>query len=201
MVKAMIKIRKLKNVEDFKEYTRLFNKAIGYSNVPWQYYASGEIWSVFKESQIKGGFVLVPGYFNLRSILQMPEEVQEIRYKEHYKVMNNLCDNTGYFLNGVSFWEGIWFTLLLTLICLFYKKGYFVYTYPVTDTGLEKYYGSGKPIRIHTGVPVHLPGHSDNMEPEHVEILTRLGIIKIFLYRTKRMFRARKIQQKRLKGR
>ena len=193
----MIKIKKLKSTEEFKEYTRLFNKAIGYSNVPWQYYASGEIWAAIKDNQIKGGFVLVPGYFNLRSILQMPENIQEQKYKDHLKMMNNLCDNTGYFLNGVSFWEGIWFTFYMILVCLFYKKGYFVYTYPVTDTGLEKYYGSGDPILIHSGVPEHLPGHSDEMEPENVEIITRLGVLKIFIYRTKRMFRARKVQKKR----
>jgi hypothetical protein len=192
----MFKIKKLKTAEEFIEYTKLFNQAIGYSNVPWQYYASGDVYALIVNNKMQAGFVLIPGYFNLRSILQIPDEIQVKYFNENPKIALHLCDNTGYFINTVSFWQGIIFTLFLTIICLFYREKYFVYTYPVTDVALQKYYGSGNPIRIHTGIPEHLPGHSDHMESEHVEILSKLGIIKIFIYRTKRILRAKKIEKK-----
>ena len=70
-------IKKLKTVGEFIEFTDLFNKAIGYSNVPWQYHASGKCYALCYNSKMVAGFCLIPGYFNLRSVLKMPEEKQK----------------------------------------------------------------------------------------------------------------------------
>jgi hypothetical protein len=192
----MSKFKRLKTIKDYIWFTKLFNRAIGYSNVPWEYYASGKMYAATDEKcRMIGGFVLVPGYFNLRSILQMSPERVKSFYEERPDIANNLADLTGYFILRPNL--AFKLTLWLTIICLFYHKKYFVYTYPISDTALEQYYGEGKPIRIHTGVPERLLGHSEHMESEHVEILTKLGIVKIFYYRTKRLLKLKTINNKR----
>jgi hypothetical protein len=192
----MVKLKKLTNIEDIVEYTKIFNKSIGYSNVPWEYHASGDVYALIVNKQMVAGFVLVPGYFNLRSVLQMPQIQIKSFYKFKKYVATNLCDQCGYFINTTSFWQGLLFTFYMVLVCMFYKKRYFIYTYPVQDVGLERYYGQGKPLRVHTGKPEKLPGHGEHMESEHVEILTWCGICKIFWYRTKRALRAKKLAKK-----
>lgn len=187
----MSKIKKLKSIRDIMWYTRLFNKAIGYSNVPWKYHATGDVYASLDDSgRIVGGFTLIGGYFNLRAVLQMPEDIQRDFYEKEPKMARNMCDLTGYFILNPK--NALNLTIWLVLVCLFSKYKYFIYTYPTKDTGLERYYGIGDPLRIHTGIPEKLPGHSDHMEEEHVEVLTKWGIIRIFLYRTKRIFKSKK---------
>jgi hypothetical protein len=195
-MERMIKLKKLKYKEDIIEYTIIFNKALGYSNVPWEYHASGDVYVLIVNGKIQAGFVLVPGYFNLRAILQMPIIERKRFHLNNPYIAKNLCDLCGYFINTTNFWHGFIFTFYMVLVSIFYKQKYFIYTYPVKETGLEKYYGKGNPIRIYTGVPEYLPGHSDHMEPEHVEVLTKCGICKIFWYRTKGAFRARRLLKK-----
>lgn len=189
----MFKVKKLETTEEIIEFTRIFNRVIGYSNVPWQYHASGECYALINNGKMEAGFCLIPGWFNLRAVLQMPEEKQRAFY-DNDKMTRNLCDLTGYFINGASFYRGLVFTLFLVMKCLLYKKKYFIYTYPEHEHGLEKYYAKGNPKRIHTGIPVKLSGHSDNMESEHVEVLTRLGVCRIFYCRTKRLLELKKLR-------
>jgi len=182
-----MRVKKLKDLNEIIKFTRLFNKVLGYSHVPWKYFASGDCYALIDgKNRIAGGFVLVPGYFNLRSIAQMPEDVGREYFIAYPKVAQSLCDLTGYFILNPK--KGFLLTVYLTLVCLFHNKKYFIYTYPVKETGLGNYYGQGKPLRIHTGVPEHLEGHGETMHPEHVEILTKWGIVKIFLYRNIRLF-------------
>lgn len=182
----MVKVRKLKDVEDIIHYTKLFNRAIGYSNVPWRYHATGTTYALYdSKNRIVGGFVLIPGYWHLRTILQMPEEVQKSFYKDNPKIVQSLCDLTGYFIINPK--HGLKITIKLLLTTLFSKYRYFCYSYPIHDVALKKYYGTGKPILLYAGVPRKLEGHSDHMDEEYVEILTKIGIVRIFLYRTTRM--------------
>lgn len=192
---TMVKIKKLTAIEDIIEYTVIFNRAIGYSNVPWTYHASGDVYALWVDGKIRAGFVLVPGYYNLRAILQIPEEKIIAMDKTCPKLTRNMCDHCGYFINTTNFWHGVLFTFYMSVICTFYRKRYFTYTYPVHDKALEKYYANGDPMRIHSGIPVHLPGHGEDMEAEHIEVLTRWGAWKIFFYRFKRAYKARKLKK------
>jgi hypothetical protein len=155
--------------------------------VPWQYYASGKIYAFMHGKTIKGGLVLIPGYWNLRSILQMPVETQVTFYALNPEIANNLCDNTGYFILNLPLKYSVLFAIRLFFVVLFYPKKYHVYTYPVSDKALEKYYARGNPIRIYSGKPQHLPGHHASMESENVEIISRWGLLKIFFFRTKKL--------------
>jgi hypothetical protein len=177
---------KLTRVSDIVHYTKLFNRDIGYSNVPWKYHATGTTYAVRNEKgRIVGGFILIPGYWHLRAVLQMPEEKQVSFYEQNPKVVSKLCDLTGYFI--LSRKHSTKVTVLLLLVTLLSRYKYFIYTYPTHDKALEKYYGRGNPRRIHTGIPEKLEGHAEHMEEEHVEILTKYGIFKIFVERLRRV--------------
>lgn len=119
----------------------------------------------------------------LRSILQIPFCHQLFGDDD----FENVAEFTGYFITDKTY--GVLFTLHLVLTILFHKANKFVYSYPVSQSGLGRYYGKGNPLRIYCGPPDHLEGHSGKMESENVEILTKMGIIKIFLNRTKKFIR------------
>jgi acetyltransferase-like isoleucine patch superfamily enzyme len=122
----------------------------------------------------------------------MPEWRQKEFYKNCPRISRNLCDFAGWFVNTTNLWHGIYFTLFLAVICVFYSKKFFMYTYPTRDIAIGRYYAVGNPVHIFTGIPEHLPGHKDHMEEENIEILTRWGVTKIFWNRTKRMYKLAK---------
>lgn len=96
--------------------------------------------------------------------------------------LTRMSDFTGFFIKDRKY--TIKFLWYLAGVCWRHRSVYFIYSYQTTEYGLERYYRAGKPLRVHTGSPEHLPGHHDKMEPEHVEILTKMGIIKIVASRT-----------------
>lgn len=197
---AKIVIKKLTHWHDVVIFQKTFNEVLGYSTVPYDYFESGDCHAMFVDGEMVAGFCLVPGFDNLRSWRQIPKFVRDRLPLRVFGDMSHcLCDFTGYFIKDKKY--ALRFTLYLVKTCLFnapfnnlpngrsgyrYRCKYFIYSYQVTEYGLERYYGSGKPLRLHTGAPEHLDGHHGIMEPEHVEILSRWGIVRIFAYRTKR---------------
>ncbi len=188
----MVRIEKLSNVKDIMKFQRTFNKILGYSSIPYSYFKSGDCHAMFDGKRMVAGFCLVRGFSNLRAIQQLPKEKVDWLAREHGHMVGSMADFTGYFITDKKY--GLKFTIYLVKTCLFHPCRYFVYSYLVTETGLEKYYGSGKPLRVHTGKPEHLSGHHESMDEEHVEILSKWGIVRIFLYRTKRWIKS-KIKQ------
>jgi len=184
MAKSKIYIKKLSDIKDIFLFQKTFNDILGYSTVPIEYFQSGECHAMFDGNEMVAGFCLVKGFENLRSIQQLPSErISWIRW-HHSHMVKNLADFTGYFIKNKKY--GLKFTIYLVKTCMLHSCRYFVYSYLVTEAGLERYYGAGHPIRVHTGCPEHLPGHHESMDEEHVEILSKLGIVRIFWYRTKR---------------
>ena len=179
-------IKKLKKMEDIILFQKTFNDILGYSTIPYVYFKSGECHAMFDGDKMVAGFCLVKGFYNLRAIKQLPLEKMNWLRQKYPRMLTRMADFTGYFITDKKY--GIPFTLYLVKTCLLHSCWYFIYSYLVTEYGLERYYGSGNPLRIHTGKPEHLDGHHENMEEEHVEILSKWGIVKIFWYRTKRMF-------------
>lgn len=185
----MVKLKRIKKVEDIELFQQTFNSVLGYSTVPLEYFKSGDCYAMFVDGKLIAGFCLVPGFDDLRSIQQLPEDVIAAIKTKYPYVVDNLADFTGYFINTKNKTHALLFTIYLVLVCLLYSSNYFIYSYLITEVGLGRYYGSGDPIRVHTGKPMHLFGHHDVMEDEHVEILSKLGIVKIFTYRTKRILK------------
>jgi len=183
----MVKIKRLTHPCDLVIFQTEFNKILGYSTIPFDYFDSGECYAMFHNGEMEAGFCLIPGYYNLRSIKQLPFYVIG-RISSTY--LHGSVDFTGYFIKTKNRFRGLLFTLFLVKTCFFSKYKYFFYSYATSELGLERYYGSGNPVRVHTGIPEYLPGHHQEMPPEHVEVLTRWGIVKIFIYRTVRIIKA-----------
>jgi hypothetical protein len=181
-------IKKLTTPCEIHHFQKTFNAILGYSNVPLEYFSEGDCHAMFDGDKMVAGFCLVKGFLNLRAIKQLPRSRIEWLIKHRGYMAKSMADFTGYFITNKKY--GLKFTIYLVKTCLFHPCNYFVYSYLVTEYGLEKYYGSGKPLRVHTGEPEHLPGHHETMEPEHVEILSKWGIVRIFEYRTKRWIRS-----------
>jgi hypothetical protein len=137
---------------------------------------------MFVDGVMTAGFCLVPGFLQLRAVMQLPTE----KIKTLIPTASaGLADFTGYFMKDKR--HAFRFTCYLTKVCFLHPCKYFIYSYQTTEVGLGRYYAAGNPLRIHTGIPEHLDGHHAIMEPEHVEILSKWGIVKIFLRRTFKM--------------
>jgi len=178
-------------IERFKN---IFCSKISY-DIPSTYFKKGECYALIEDEKvitsegtvnkirIVGGFCLVHDLpWKLRSIKQIPEDMLHLATRDLPTLKT--AEFTGYFLNDKKY--GLLFTSHLVKTCLLHKASRFVYSYPISQTGLEKYYSKGKPGRLYSGQPAKLQGHKDGMEDENIEVLTRWGIIKIFLARTLR---------------
>lgn len=172
-------IKKLDNKEEIHDFSEKFCDLISYS-IPESYFLSGSCYALVIDGMIKAGYCLVDlPLYNLRSINQVPKEQLSLVPQD---LLCDLCEFTGYFILDKKY--GLLFTAHLVKTILFHSKKKFVYSYPVDQKNLGKYYGYGNPYRIYTGKPERLDGHTDDMDEEHVEILSKHGICKIFLRRT-----------------
>ena len=179
----MVEFKEITSWTGVQDFQKAFNTVLGYSTVPLEYFMSGECYGMFIDGKLVAGFCLVPGFLNLRAVMQLPEaEIVNLAYSP---MSDHLADFTGYFLLKDTSWLNAFrFTVYLVKTCVRSPYKHFIYSYQVNEVKLGRYYAAGDPKRIYTGIPEHLDGHGENMEPEHVEILTKWGIVKIFLRRT-----------------
>jgi hypothetical protein len=124
---------------------------------------------------------------HLRTIVHIPDIL--FNWHRYEGLFDDLCEVTGQFVEDKRFCFILALYFLWTV--LFYKARQFVYSYSVSQQGLEHYCSKGKPVRLHTGIPIYLQGIK-GVEAEHVEMVTKAGIYKIFLYRAFRYLTGRK---------
>jgi hypothetical protein len=188
----IFRLRRLeRNTPEIKEFHGKFCSKIKYE-VPLEYFNSGDCFAMYVGKRLIGGFCLVnTPPLHLRSILQIEDIYRNWYLYDSFLV--DVCEFTGYFLEDRRW--GLIFTMYLVWSVLFYKSEQFVYSYPVSQKGLERYYGYGDPVRLYTGIPSHLKDF-EGIEEEHVEVLTKWGIVKIFLRRTLRYFSWRRYGKK-----
>lgn len=144
----------------------------------------GDCYGMYEDGELTAGYCLVRAPIHkLRSIQQIPKV--EYYYYGNPK-LKRVSEFTGYFIENRahSSIRGVIFTMHLVWKVLVNSADMFVYSYPVSSFALKEYYGYGRPWRLYKGMPNPLEGHNGNMEPEYVEVLTKWGIIKIFLKRT-----------------
>lgn len=180
----IFQLRQLKkNSTEIEMFHKQFCSKIKYE-VPYEYFNEGDCFGILFKGRLVGGFCLVNAPpLHLRSLIQIPDIVFNwYLYDSH---IYDVCEFTGYFIEDKRF--GLLFTMYLVWVILTYNAKQFVYSYPVSQKGLEQYYRKGKPIRLYTGFPATLEG-VPGVEKEHVELLTKWGIVKIFLFRTLRYF-------------
>jgi hypothetical protein len=171
------------NTQEIKDFHQKFCSKIKYE-VPLEYFNEGDCFGLLVNGQLVGGFCLVDAPpLHLRSLLQIPDLM--FNWNQYGSALYNVCEFTGYFLEDRRF--GVIFTMYLVWTILWYRASQFIYSYPTSQKGLEKYYSRGNPIRLYTGIPATLVG-VQGVEEEHVEVLGKWGIVKIFLFRTLRYF-------------
>jgi len=177
-------LKRLYSEKEFQNFAREFKDAIKYCEVPASYFATGKTYAWFKNGKIIAGFALINGYDNLRAVQHLPQKIK-LRWR-YTKIGRNLCEHTGFFitpkLKGI---DKIIYGLQMFWICLFHNRQYFIYSYRYSETHLEKYYSTGKPLSVYSGPLKPLEGYNQNETPEneHVEVLSKVGLAKIIFYR------------------
>jgi hypothetical protein len=177
---------KLKSLQDKSKLHAIFCKITGY-RIPTSYFLSADCYGVKQDEdgEFVGGFVLKKGHlFDLRSFHEIPLTV--VPSLPYTKYMNTTADLTGYFLRDKRY--GLKLTWFFVKTIVFYNSKYFIYSYDVSNTGLGKYYASGDPTLLYSGIPALIEGYTEEQAPVNVEILSKWGIVKIFLHRTRKMF-------------
>lgn len=169
----------IKCAHEVEVFQKKFCERISYE-VPLGYFIKGDCYGFYDDGRLVGGFCLVHDIpYKLRSIQQVPEDCMWFKLP-----ITRTAEFTGYFLDDKS--HGLYFTYHLVKTIMLHKASWFVYSYPVSQVKLGGYYSRGNPVKIYTGAPKKLLGHTEGMEEEHVEALTKWGIVKIFLARTRR---------------
>jgi hypothetical protein len=175
---------KLKSYKDKSSLHASFCKVTGY-RIPTSYFLGADCYGVKHGDEFVGGFVIKKDHlFNLRSFQEIPLTI--VSSLPYNKYRNKTADLTGYFLKDKRY--GLKLTWFFVKTIVFYKSTYFVYSYDVSNTRLGKYYASGDPTLLYSGIPALIEGYTEEQAPVNVEILSKWGIVKIFLYRTRKMF-------------
>lgn len=173
------KIKRIDTESEACEFQTKFSSLISY-DIPHTYFLEGNCYGLYVKGELVGGYCVVSSpLYNLRSVRQVPQAQLDM-VPEFLK--ENLAEFTGYFLENKLY--AFFLTIHLVWFILTCKDNKFIYSYPSSQTRLKEYYAKGNPVRIYVGSPKKLMGHNDDMEPESVEILSRYGIVKIFLHRT-----------------
>jgi hypothetical protein len=163
--------------------------------IPWKYLQQGRCFVWYdNKGDFAGGFAIIErahfrtilhGGFaiieiaHFRTILQIPHAARK-KLRTHPN-----AEITAYFINNKSFGLRITLRLIIEVLKTDGKK--FVYSYDRDNRKLGKYYAMGSPIRLYSGYVRNLEGMTGK-HIENVEILTKGGILKLFMKRTIKEF-------------
>jgi hypothetical protein len=168
------KVVRLKTKEDIDKYSREFKQDMGYE-VPSDFLQKGHLYAVVTpEKKYVGGYAFVDKH-PLRSLQQIPTE--DPSFYEKW----NVGELTAVWLKDKTY--GLVWSLMFVYHALRHPTKYWVYSYPISEVRLGKYYAMARPLYIYKGPIVRLEGHLENPEPESIEIITTWGVAKIALGR------------------
>jgi hypothetical protein len=186
----------------FTEFNNSINNSIGIK-FPAKYLQEAKCFAYFKDGKIVAGFIIYPYRNTMKNFRTFKQIKNEVIYKHilqkmaSIKILANakskhLAEYTGYFILDKS--VGLKFTLsMITTVCLMSHK-YFFISYSLHNKKLKHYYSNGNPTYI-TITDVIFDTIDDfgltktNYDVERIEVLTKIGIIKIFLWRTIKVLR------------
>jgi len=182
-----------KTVKQFKDFEQEFAKDMGYV-VPASFLKTGRLWAVLNpKKEYVGGYALIQKH-PVRSLQEIPNgyvsirdgKVTEWKYQPpNFDLkgnINKIGEFTCIWLKDKTFGLGLSLHIAWQLLITRGTK-WWVYSYPISEIGLGKYYAKGKPIYLYVGPIVRLEGHPENPEDESVELLSNWGVFKIVMYR------------------
>lgn len=185
MVLRMGKPAQIHRLKEKKALHTKFCQITGY-NIPMGYFLTASCYGLKIKGEYVGGFILKRGILRqLRAYQEMPERWKAQYESKKYDFERNTVDMTGYFLTDKKY--GLKFTWFLVKTIFLYPTKYFVYSYDSDNEKLKNYYSYGKPRLLYVGYPDLIEGYEKQQPPVNVEILSKWGILKIFLARTKKV--------------
>lgn len=139
-------------------------------DIPLSYLANGSCYGIIRNGAVLGGFCLLDAPpLHLKAVAEIPD----ILYNWHIYEdrVDDLCEITGIFVKD----RRLLFVLLCMLVwrSLTFGARQYAYCYPVRLKEVRLITSYGDPQQVFTGVMV------GGTEKEHVEILTKWGIVKI----------------------
>lgn len=177
----MIKIKAPQTKLEKSIFAKTFERIDGHC-IPQDYLFSKDsrtFGAYDSRGKLLGGFCLVKGDPKLDSVNLRTVEQANLFCFENLM----LTEITGYFIKD----KRCGFKLTMKLVIETFKSAsyFFIYSYNTSNKKLESYYKTGNPKRVFSGYIYY--GNDYNIE--NVEILSKLGIIKIFLNRTMRLIK------------
>lgn len=170
-----MKIKKIKSCIEARKYAAVFGRSIGYE-IPCSYFYDENVWGLYDENDhIEGGFALIN-----KKLPRTLKQLESFETMREYR--GKVTEFTGYFINEKK--GSFRLTLRLAYEVLKNRRNLFIYSYEDDNEKLQKYYGVGNPTLVDVCYPRRLPGHKKDMPLERIELLTKWGIMKIFLMRT-----------------
>lgn len=174
------KVVRLKTKEEFDKYAQEFKKDMGYE-VPSNFLQKGHLYAVVNpDNKYVGGYAFVNEH-PLRSLQQIPEGYSPF-YENCY-----VGEVTAVWLRDKTY--GLVWSLMFVYHAIRHPAKYWVYSYPISEVRLGKYYAAANPLYLYKGPIVKLEGHPENPEPESIEMITTWGIAKIAWSRNIKYFK------------
>lgn len=185
----MARAKKLLTQEDKSALHEAFCSVTGY-RVPRHYFLGADCYGIRNlEGAFVGGFVLRKGHIStLRSYQEIPNLSRP--YISINSRAKEYTDITGYFLTDKRY--GLRLTWCFVKTVLLYPSSSFIYSYSCADTRLGRYYSYGHPKLIYSGLPALVEGYTEQQPEVNVEMLSKWGIVKIFINRCKKYLAPKK---------
>lgn len=186
----MVRPKKLTDPISKRSLWMRFCEITGY-HIPLSYFLLADCYGLRDKDGVGfvAGFVLKRGHLE---DLRVWQEIPECEEKERARQLLStrvVADTTGYFLQDKK--RGFIFTLYFALTVLFYPASFFIYSYDRDNLRLKKYYGHGLPLLLYSGTPALIDGYTEAQPPINAEMLTKYGVFRIFLMRTKKLITSR----------
>lgn len=182
-----LQIKRVSSKKHYQEYSDKFCKHLNY-RIPIDYFKKGKTYCLFNNNYIIGGFTIVETK-PLRVFDQIPKNTL-LRHIEFGLDTGKCAEITGYWISKKAPMKGaLALTIKLVSEVFLSRSKYFFYSWLSSETALGRYYGYGNPNFVWKGVPNRIEGHTNDMEEEIFEYLTKWGVAKIFIRRTLREVR------------
>lgn len=183
--------------EHYHEFNNCLESSIGIK-LPHKYFSRSKCFAYFKDNRIVAGFIISPYKNTLRNFRTFEQIRKDHIYIACIKKMmgieflanskaKHLAEYTGYFILDKSI--AFIFTLkMIVAVCLMPHK-YFFISYSYNNKFLKNYYSKGKPEKIVvTDVEYHTLGDNGSTKINHgiesIEVLSKYGVVRIFIWRT-----------------
>jgi|GEM_PF-4280688 len=182
-----ISIKRARKLKQALDYQEAFYKLSGVK-FPIDYILAGKSFLIYNRKKAVGGFIIAKRK-NARSIRQIPKTqkgIAAIAMVDRYKWISEM---NGYFITDRKL--GFFLVTAWLFVVLFDCATHYIYAYESSNENLKKYYSPAKPMIIYDGIVSNLSGMI-GVHSERIEIISKIGFLKLYVARLKKQWRLRK---------